>query len=50
MGTPNLMIVAGATGTTPAQRSNADYVCTGTNDDTTLNTASAAMPSTGGTI
>lgn len=50
MGIPNLLIVAGATGTTADQRADADYVCTGTNDDTTLNEASAAMPSIGGTI
>lgn len=30
--------------------SDADYVCTGTNDDTTINTALAALPAAGGRI
>lgn len=29
---------------------NADYICTGTNDHTTINTAIAALPSTGGRV
>ncbi len=43
-------IVVAANGSTANSKAAADYVCTGTNDEITINTAIAALPSNGGRV
>lgn len=46
---PSAFVVAASNSTSLAKLS-ADYVCTGSGDDITINTALAALPSNGGTV
>jgi hypothetical protein len=49
-GTGDAIITVAASNTTATEKSNSDYICTGTNDHTTIQSAYAALPAEGGEI